>query len=66
MAKTQSLEETERKHTFRPEYWNSARNQLQAATISIRCPVKSKPCRLQDLSGGENKRHRNIFWRQNN
>jgi hypothetical protein len=66
MAKTQSLEEAERKHAFRPEHCNSARSQLQACTIFIRCPVKNKPCRLQDPSGGENKRHCNIFWRQNN
>jgi len=59
VAKTQSLEEPESKHSFSPEYWNSERSQLQAATIFIRCPVKSKPCRLQDPSGGENKRHCN-------
>jgi hypothetical protein len=28
MAKTQSLEEAERKHAFRPEHWNSERSQL--------------------------------------
>jgi hypothetical protein len=66
MAKTKSLEEPERKHAFRPEHWNSTRSELQAATIFIMCPAKSKPCRLQDPSGGENKRHCNIFWHQNN
>jgi len=38
MTKTQSLEEPERKHTFSPEHWNSARSQFQAATIFIQCP----------------------------
>jgi len=52
MSKTQSLEEPERKHAFRPEYRNSARSQLQAATIFIQCPVKNKPCRLRYPSGG--------------
>ena len=64
-AKTHSLEEAERIHTFRPEHCNSARSQLPVATKFIRCPVKSKPCRLKGLSGGENKRHCNILWRQN-
>jgi hypothetical protein len=66
MAKTQSLKEPQRTHTFRSEHYNSARGQLKAAIIFIRCPVQSRPRELQDPSGGENRRYCNIFWRQNN
>jgi hypothetical protein len=57
MTKTRNFEKKQRAHSFRSLQWNSARDQLQAAIIFIRFPIKIKPCGLQDPSGAVNKRH---------